>query len=731
MNTATAIVETYRQKMISVCRSYQRDVSLSESSTRFLFSFLQRGGWIGFFILGCASISMAQYVHPNQAGRKGGDTGVGIGGQVVTSTYYGNAGNILAQGVIMSVNKDGTNPAAFHDFDGYPGDGSYPFYTTPHQASNGKLYGSTLYGGTSNWGAVYDYDFSTCSENVIFNNGQTPGATAPSGGILNYCNINEMSDGKIYSVQTYGGAYALGGIFRMDKDGSNVQIVHSFSYNLDADPITSGTQLVNYTTAANAQVVAPYDKYDGAYPYAFVVEGADGKLYGTTYYGGAYNYGALYRCDKDGSNYEIINIGDPTLRATYKDGSNNIIPLSYNAVFSFGNVAIDAAGKVYMVSKFGGVNNIGAIARMDADGGNYQILQSGSGANGYYPLRGPVIIDNKLYGTYWEATGFYGIVWSMNLDGTGTNQMYKFPASLAEGAHPWAGLSYDGIHLFGTSIEGGGAGKIGTIFKIKPDGTDFTTIHRFSDTQAASNCGGTKKGLWTYYPSAERVTFANVNLNCNKACATNTATCTASNTPPTLLGTTLSNICLSTTANLTTLTSGSGITWHTATPATYGNRVSDPTTVTAGTYYATFYDVTNDCYSTSASAAVTVTINPCSNVLALAPGSLSKSLTTTQDVAKTGNIATVASPQGQAPFTYTAVDCSSGTVSGTTAKGGTFTVNATTGAYTYTPAAGYTGIDAFCVKICDGNSPTQNCKTLNCSVTVAPKSCDARGTAPN
>ena len=75
-------------------------------------------------------VQAQQYIHPNQAGRKGGDTGPGKGKQVVTSTYLGNAGNASAQGVIMSVNKDGTNASSFHQFLGYPNDASYPFYTT-------------------------------------------------------------------------------------------------------------------------------------------------------------------------------------------------------------------------------------------------------------------------------------------------------------------------------------------------------------------------------------------------------------------------------------------------------------------------------------------------------------------------------------------------------------------------------------------------------------------------
>ncbi len=676
------------------------------------------------FILPISSSTFAQYVHPNQAGRKGGDTGPGIGNQVVTSTYLGNAGNILAQGVIMSVNKDGTNAASFHDFDGYPGDGSYPFYTTPHQASNGKLYGSTLFGGTSNWGAVYDYDFSTCSENVIFNNGQTPGSLTPSGGVLNYANVNELSDGKIYSVQTYGGAYALGAIYRMDKDGSNQELIHSFSFSLST--------LVNYSTAASAQatyLAVTYPKYDGAHPYGFAVEGADGKIYGTCYDGGAYARGAVYRCNKDGSNYEVINVGSPFLRSDYKNGSNATIT-AYNMSFSWGNVAQDQAGKIYMVATIGGLAALGGVARMDADGSNYQIIHQGSAADGYYPYRGVTIIDNKVYGTYrYGGTGLYGDVWSANLDGTSFTKIYSFPISTAEGGYPWAGVSYDGTHLFGTTLVGGGIGKIGTIFKIKPDGTDFQTLHRFSNTQATPNCGGSKGGLWTYYPSAERVTFANVSLNCNKTCIVNPAPCTANNVPPTLLATTLSNVCSATTANLTSLSSGNAgtVTWHTAFPATYANRVLNVTAVSAGTYYASFYDATNDCYSTAASAAVTVTINQCSTILGLSASS--KAITTPVDIAKTGNAATDLSPQGLSPFSYTSVDCTTSNTSIATAQGGTVSVSSTTGAYTYTPPTGYTGLDSFCVKICDGNTP-QLCKKVTYSVTVTPANCDARGTVP-
>ncbi len=78
----------------------------------------------------------------------------------------------------------------------------------------------------------------------------------------------------------------------------------------------------------------------------------------------------------------------------------------------------------------------------------------------------------------------------------------------------------------------------------------------------------------------------------------------------------LSNTCPSPSlsfADATTLSdnvpAGSTVTLHTAQPADASNLANDPIT-TSGTYYAAFYDATNDCYSVTSSE-VAVTINAC------------------------------------------------------------------------------------------------------------------------
>lgn len=69
-------------------------------------------------------------------------------------------------------------------------------------------------------------------------------------------------------------------------------------------------------------------------------------------------------------------------------------------------------------------------------------------------------------------------------------------------------------------------------------------------------------------------------------------------------------------ADLTALTatnqpSGTILTWHTSTPASNANRIMNPVAVNSGTYYAAFYDATNDCYNTSGPSLITVVENNC------------------------------------------------------------------------------------------------------------------------
>ncbi len=673
----------------------------------------------------------AQYVHPNQPGRKGGDTGVGIGNQVVTSTYIGNVGAPGGQGSIVSVNKDGTNGFGIAEFGGYPADGSYPIYTSPFQASDGNIYGNTYYGGSANQGAIFKYDVSggvnSCGKTLIQSN--------TGGGAGNVANVNELSDGKLYGIQTYGGTDFIGQLYSVNKDGTNKVVIHNFRNA--ATPVT-------YTTAAAATPNHFNLKYDGTYPYAFVVEGADGKIYGTTHYGGSNNLGTVYRCNKDGSSYEIIAFGSSAYyQIPYASGA---AAAYHHGAFRhpWGNVAIDATGKVYVTSYYGAIGNSGSLAVMDANGANVKVVKGFDFTSGYYPVRGALIIDNKIYGTtrYGGGGSSIGTVWSMNLDGTSYTKLKMFDnstPSYADGTEPWAGLTYDGTNLFGTTYYNGGSGTIGTIFKITPAGTGFQKIYQFKST-AGALCGVGTTALYGYYPSTERVTFANVSVACAKTCIANPAPCASGTTAPTLTATTKTNTCPATKSDLTTITAtnqpaNTTLTFHSATPATTANKLATSNAVSAGTYYAAFYDAANLCYSGatsgSATTAITTTVSSCTGPISVQTPPTQNTLLSE---ARSGNAATELAPSaGTGAYTYVngAADVLCVAPSGAAAlpAGSSLNINSTSGAYTYTSPA-TAGTYYFCVKVCDSSTPSVKCNVATYTIVAASVCATTNNVAP-
>ena len=168
------------------------------------------------------------------------------------------------------------------------------------------------------------------------------------------------------------------------------------------------------------------------------------------------------------------------------------------------------------------------------------------------------------------------------------------------------------------------------------------------------------------------------------------------------------NTCPATTVNLTThVTStppaGTTVTWHTGTPATAANKVVDATMVSAGTYYAAYFDATNSCYSpTSTPVQATITICPPAN---LPPKANPDVAVTPQDKPVNGNVLTNDDdPQGGTlVVTTTPV---------TPPTKGTVTLQPD-GSFVYTPTPGKTGEDVFCYEV----SNAQGLKDTAC-VTV-------------
>ncbi len=174
--------------------------------------------------------------------------------------------------------------------------------------------------------------------------------------------------------------------------------------------------------------------FEGAHSYAPLLQGADGKLYGTTYLGGQDEEGTIFRMNADGSVFQTI--------------------------YNFDNGAGTGTGK-YPV------------------GG----LVQGSG--------------NVLYGTTYEggANGF-GTIYKINPDGTGFEVLHDF-AEATDGSNPTSGLVIGTEdeggpvdYLYGTASNGG-ASDAGTVFKLRISDSEFTVIAALNFRPRGANPYGT------------------------------------------------------------------------------------------------------------------------------------------------------------------------------------------------------------------------------------------------
>ncbi|MGH9364816.1 MAG: choice-of-anchor tandem repeat GloVer-containing protein, partial [Thermoanaerobaculia bacterium] len=173
------------------------------------------------------------------------------------TTYYGGTSTCSYPGcgTIFKINTSGSTFTTLHSFAG--SDGTLP-WAGLIQATDGNLYGTTLFGGASNHGTIFKIDTSGTLFATLHSFTSTDGA-GPYGGLI------QGTDGNLYGTTAGGGASGYGTIFKIDTSGTTFTTLHSFAGS------------------------------DGANPYAGLLQATDGNLYGTASAGGSGEGGVVFR----------------------------------------------------------------------------------------------------------------------------------------------------------------------------------------------------------------------------------------------------------------------------------------------------------------------------------------------------------------------------------------------------------------------------------------------------
>ena len=222
--------------------------------------------------------------------------------------------------------------------------------------------------------------------------------------------------------------------------------------------------------ASAAPAVAPQTLYsftgppDAFLPNAGLVRDADGNFYGTTFYGGALNMGAVYK---------ITPKGIETVLHSFAGGVDGANPAA--ALF------VGQGGMLYGTTEYGGTGacsdsqgvGCGTVFQI-TEGGVEAVLYSFQGGNdGWVPNAGVIQASSgDLYGTTNSGGAFNsGIVFHLTLSGV-ENVLHTFNSEV-DGSAPGGLVEGNDGNFYAT--EGA---SLGGVFKITPAGV-FTLLYLF------------------------------------------------------------------------------------------------------------------------------------------------------------------------------------------------------------------------------------------------------------
>lgn len=328
--------------------------------------------------------------------------------------------------------------------------------------SAGSLYGTTRYGGPADAGTVYEVD-ATGHETVLH------AFTAGTDGYQPIAGVIRDAAGNLYGT-TQGGTSGFGAVYKLDATG-RLTVLYSFTRGTDGgNPIagvildsagnlygttsgggTAGGGVVYKLDAAGHETVlysfAGFP--DGSLPNSSLIRDSAGNFYGTTLFGGAADFGAVYKLD---------TAGHETVLYSFTNGQDGSYPE--------GGVIRDQAGNLYGTAQNGGTANQGVVYKLDTTGHQTVLYSFTGGADGSQPYAG-VIRDmaGNLYGTTLYGGAAEGVVFKLDTAGHET-VLYNFMGATG-GAWPYSGLILDSAgNLYGTTSSGG-ARNGGVVFKLK------------------------------------------------------------------------------------------------------------------------------------------------------------------------------------------------------------------------------------------------------------------------
>jgi uncharacterized repeat protein (TIGR03803 family) len=310
--------------------------------------------------------------------------------------------------------------------------------------------------------------------------------TGGTDGIEPEAGVVRDTAGNLYGTTVTGGLYNNGTVYKVDSNG-NETVLHAFLGGAD-----------------------------GAEPYGGVILDGRGNLYGTTWLGGTYDLGIVFKLDVTGRETILYNFkggsdGSNPAAGLVRDSAGNLYgttywggdvscgnPIGCGTVFKLSasgseavlhafaatpdggypesSLTLDASGNLYGTTTLGGASGAGTVFESSPDGVAIVLRSFNGKGDGKGPVGG-VIRDSVgyLYGTTNGGGAPISVGAAFQLDSSGTETvLHKF--NIANGANPFDSLLRDASgNLYGTALYGGGTScnrgyGCGVLFKLDSTG---------------------------------------------------------------------------------------------------------------------------------------------------------------------------------------------------------------------------------------------------------------------
>ncbi|HXJ93410.1 MAG TPA: choice-of-anchor tandem repeat GloVer-containing protein [Terriglobia bacterium] len=280
-------------------------------------------------------------------------------GNLYGTTQQGGTHN---QGTVFEVDAAG-NETILYSFTGQGG--SQPFSSLVRDP-RGNLYGTTPTGGAYDYGNVFKVT-PAGTETVLYSfTGESDGG-APYDGLISDSagNLYGTASDEVSESCVPFGLVQCGTVFELNKAGTETVLYSFADTDNGSQPFGSLVRDAAGNLYGTTSVGGEYDRgtafevspgsivtllhtfgagTDGIGPMAGLVRDTAGNLYGTTYYGGLYGWGTVFKLDSTGAETILYNFTGK------KDGAEPVAGL-----------VMDTAGNLYGTAQYGGAYDYGVV----------------------------------------------------------------------------------------------------------------------------------------------------------------------------------------------------------------------------------------------------------------------------------------------------------------------------------------------------------------------------------